>query len=56
MNNLEPRLVRYGNNTNSLAESISVQPKVIRSFFKGKLSPEQAHEIQTELLAAGIPL
>jgi len=56
MNNIEPRLVRYGYNTTSLAEAISVRPKVIRSFFKGKLSPEQTLEIQTELLAAGIPL
>lgn len=56
LDHLEPQLVRHGYSVQSLAESIAVQPKVIRYFLKGKLSPEQTHEIQAELLAAGIPL
>jgi hypothetical protein len=40
----------------TLAGTISVQPKVIRSFLSGKLPLGQAQKIQVEMLAAGIPL
>jgi type II secretory pathway predicted ATPase ExeA len=53
---LEPKLTRQGYSIKTLSESISVQPKVIRAFLHGKLSPGQAQEIQVELLAVGIPL
>jgi hypothetical protein len=56
IDSLEPNLARQGYNVKTLAESIHAQPKIIRDFLKGKLSPGQAHEIQSELQAAGIPL
>jgi len=43
-------------NVKTLAETINVQPKIVRSFLRGKLSPGQTQEIQVEMLAAGIPL
>ena len=42
---LNTRLTRQGYSTKALAESISVQPKVIRAFLQGKLSSGQAKEI-----------
>ena len=53
---LEPRLTIHGYNVKTLAETINVQPKIVRSFLRGKLSPGQTQEIQVEMLAAGIPL
>jgi type II secretory pathway predicted ATPase ExeA len=53
---LESRLTRHGYNIKALADVVNVQPKVIRSFLQGKLSPGQSQEIQVEMLAAGIPL
>jgi type II secretory pathway predicted ATPase ExeA len=53
---LEQKLTRHGYNVKTLAATVNVQPKVIRSFLRGKLSPGQTQEIQVEMLAAGIPL
>jgi len=53
---LEQKLTRHGYNVKTLAMTVNVQPKVIRSFLRGKLSPGQSQEIQEEMLAAGIPL
>jgi hypothetical protein len=53
---LEQKLTRNGYNVKALATTVNVQPKVIRSFLRGKLSPGQSQEIQQEMLAAGIPL
>ena len=53
---LEQKLTRNGYNVKTLATTVNVQPKVIRSFLRGKLSPGQSQEIQQEMLAAGIPL
>jgi type II secretory pathway predicted ATPase ExeA len=53
---LEQRLTRHGYNIKALALTVNVQPKTIRAFLRGKLSPGQSQEIQEEMLAAGIPL
>jgi len=53
---LEQKLTRHGYNVKTLAATVNVQPKVIRSFLRRKLSPGQTQEIQVEMLAAGIPL
>ena len=53
---LEQNLTRHGYNIKTLATTVNVQPKVIRSFLRGKLSPGQTQEIQGEMLVAGIPL
>ena len=53
LDDLEPKLTRYGYNLKALADVLSVRPHVIRSFLRGKLPPGKTQEIQTELLAAG---
>lgn len=56
INGMEQNLTRHGYNVQTLAATVNVQPKTIRSFLRGKLSPGQSQEIQEEMLAAGIPL
>ncbi|MEA1933786.1 MAG: AAA family ATPase [Thermodesulfobacteriota bacterium] len=56
IDDLESKLTRHGYNVKTLAEAVNVQPKVIRSFLRKKLSPGQTQEIKVEMLAVGIPL
>ncbi|MCP3944992.1 MAG: AAA family ATPase [Desulfobacteraceae bacterium] len=56
INDIEPTLVRHGYNTRNLAEILNVKPSIIRSFIKGKLSSNQAQDIQEEMLLVGIPI
>ena len=55
-NGLEPRLTRQGYNAKVLADLLNVKPREIKSFLSGHLAPGRTQELQTELLAAGIPL
>jgi hypothetical protein len=56
INALEPRLTRQGYNANVLAELLNAKPREIKSFLSGRLAPGRTQELQSELLAAGIPL
>jgi len=56
INGLEPRLTRQGYNSKVLADLLNVKPREIKSFLSGHLAPGRTQELQTELLAAGIPL
>ncbi|MCP4143436.1 MAG: AAA family ATPase [Chloroflexi bacterium] len=56
INNLEPRLIRYGYSVKAIADNLSVRPKMVRLFLKGQLPNGQAQEIQKEMLSMGIPL
>jgi type II secretory pathway predicted ATPase ExeA len=56
INDLEPRLIRYGYNLKTLSDMLNVRPKVIRSFLRGQLTPGQTQEIHNDMLALGIPL
>lgn len=56
INDLEPKLTRYGYNTKTLANVLNIRPKVVQSFLRGQLAPGQMQEIQKEMLALGIPL
>ena len=56
INGLEPRLTREGYNTKVLAELLNAKPREIKAFLRGQLTPGRTQELQTELLAAGIPL
>ena len=56
INDLEPRLTRYGYNAKVLAEVLNAKPREIRSLLRGQLAPGRAQELQHEMLAAGIPL
>jgi hypothetical protein len=53
---LEPRLTRQGYNAKVLAELLKAKPREIKSFLSGQLAPGRTQELQTELLAVGIPL
>jgi hypothetical protein len=56
INGLEPRLTRQGYNAKVLAELLNAKPREIRSFLSGQLAAGRTQELQSELLAAGIPL
>jgi len=56
INDLEPRLTRYGYNAKVLAEVLNAKPREIRSLLRGQLAPGRAQELQHEMLAVGIPL
>ena len=56
INDLEPRLTRYGYSVKTLAGVLHVRQNVVKSFLQGQLPPGQTQEIQNEMLALGIPL
>jgi predicted metal-dependent peptidase len=53
---LEPRLTRQGYSVKVLAKLLNAKSREIRSFLSGHLDPGRTQELQSELLAAGIPL
>jgi hypothetical protein len=56
INGLEPRLTRQRYNAKVLADLLNVKPREIKSFLSGHLAPGRTQELETELLAVGIPL
>ena len=56
INALEPRLTRQGYNVKVLAELLNAKPREIESFLSGQLAPGRIQELQSELVAAGIPV
>jgi hypothetical protein len=56
MHALEPALTRYGYNVPALVELLNIRPAEVRAFLHGQLPPGRTEELQTLLLAAGIPL
>ncbi len=56
LDDLEPKLVRHGYNTQVLSRLLNVRPAEIRSFLHGQLPPGRTEELRNELLAVGIPL
>jgi type II secretory pathway predicted ATPase ExeA len=56
LDDLEPKLTRHGYNIKTLADIISVPPKTVRDFVRGKLPPGKSQEVHSQLLAAGVPL
>lgn len=56
IDDLEPRLIRYGYDAKTISKALNVRPAVIRSFFQGHLPPGQTQEIQNEMLAMGLPV
>ena len=56
IDDLEPRITRYGYNVKTLSNALNVKPSVVKSFFHGHLPPAQTQEIQNEILALGISL
>ena len=56
LDDLGPRLTRYGYNAKVLANMFHSRPSVIRAFLRGQLSQELVEEMRDEMLAAGLPL
>jgi hypothetical protein len=56
INGLEPKLTRQGYYVKVLAELLNAKPREIKSFLSGHLAADRTQELQSELLAAGIPL
>jgi type II secretory pathway predicted ATPase ExeA len=53
---LEPRLTRYGYDAKTLSNALNIRPAIIKSFFHGQLPPGQMQEIQNDMLAMGLPV
>jgi hypothetical protein len=53
---LPRRLTRQDYNAKVLPELLNAKPREIKSFRSGHLAPGRTQELQSELLAAGIPL
>jgi hypothetical protein len=49
-------VTRQGYNAKVLAELLNAKPREIKSFLSGQLASGRTQELQSELLAAGIPL
>jgi len=56
IDDLEPTLTRHGYDVRGLAEQFNAKPAEIKSLFRGQLDPVRAHELQEQMLAAGLPL
>ncbi len=56
LDDLEPRLIRYGYDAKALATLINVRPAEIRSFLHSQLPPGRTQEVKDQLLEAGVPL
>lgn len=56
LNDLEPRLIRYGYNTKVLANLLNVRTAEVRSFLHGQLPPGRTQDLRDQMLKIGIPL
>jgi hypothetical protein len=56
MDELEPRLTRYGYDVKSLAEQFHAKPAEIRSFLQGQLDAARTRELTEQILTAGLPV
>jgi type II secretory pathway predicted ATPase ExeA len=56
MDELEPRLTRYGYDVKSLAEQFHTKPSEIRSFLQGQLDATRTRELTEQMLTAGLPV
>jgi hypothetical protein len=56
MDDLEPRLVRNGDDARAVAELIGAKPGEVRSLLQGTLETGRAREMTEQMLAAGLPV
>jgi len=56
INELQAKLIRYGYGTKAVAELLSISPASARRFVRGLLPPERSHELQAQIVKAGVPL
>ena len=56
IDDLEPRLTRYGYDVKSIAEEFRIKPADVRLFLQGQLDPARARELTEQMLVAGLPV
>lgn len=56
IDDLEPKLTRYGYDTKSLADQFYAKPAEIRQLLRGGLDSVHARELTDNIRAAGLPL
>jgi type II secretory pathway predicted ATPase ExeA len=56
IDDLEPRLTRYGYDVKSIAEEFRAKPAEVRLFLQGQLDPARTRELTEQMLVAGLPV
>lgn len=56
IDDLEPRLTRYGYDVKSIAEEFRAKPAEVRLFLQGQLAPARTRELTEQMLVAGLPV
>ncbi|MBV8456628.1 MAG: hypothetical protein JO122_08440 [Acetobacteraceae bacterium] len=56
IDDLEPRLTRYGYDVKSIAEEFHIRPAEVRLFLQGQLDPVRTRELTEQMLLAGLPV
>jgi hypothetical protein len=56
IDDLEPRLTRYGYDVKSIAEEFRIEPADVRLFLQGQLDLARARELTEQMLVAGLPV
>ncbi len=56
IDDLEPTLTQHGYDVRGLAKQFNAKPAEIKSLFRGQLDPVRTHELQEQILAAGLRL
>jgi type II secretory pathway predicted ATPase ExeA len=56
IDDLEPRLTRYGYDVKSIAEEFHIRPAEVRLFLQGQLDPARTRELTEQMLVAGLPV
>ncbi|HEY7420005.1 MAG TPA: hypothetical protein VH593_32805 [Ktedonobacteraceae bacterium] len=56
INDIEPTLTRHGYGTKALTELLNIKPAEVRKLLRGQLPPERTHDLQSQMLKAGVPL
>ena len=56
IDDLEPRLTRYGYDVKSIAEEFHLKPVDVRLFLQGQLDPARSRELTEQMLVAGLPV
>jgi hypothetical protein len=56
IDDLEPRLTRYGYDVKSIAEGFHIKPADVRLFLRGQLDPARSRDLTEQMLVAGLPV
>jgi hypothetical protein len=56
IDDLEPRLTRYGYDVKSIAEEFHIKPADVRLFLQGQLDAARSRELTEQMLVAGLPV